>query len=274
MTEISVNWTYEYNTLNQLKKRYDGASWTGADGDTRWSYEYDKNGNLTKATKQEKASGTWGEKLRFEYDWNPRDQMERVDKFVNGAAIPVGYVVYRYCLSCDGSLSEREEHGAYSGGSHPIVSWQRYEYHGLDLARVDERYDTSGGSISSGDRWRTLGFYAVIFVLQNVLQKRYRVFLQEVIFEPNLPNPVKFRVEEAFPYRTRVIRAEILHQEILCQVSLLDLDLGSVRMSTRRDIFKTEMSNDHHRNTRRRYPTDQSTPRLETQSGRRVSRLP
>ena len=34
-TEISVDWTYEYNTLNQLKKRYDGAAWTGADGDTR-----------------------------------------------------------------------------------------------------------------------------------------------------------------------------------------------------------------------------------------------
>ncbi|MCB9768580.1 MAG: hypothetical protein H6752_10320 [Candidatus Omnitrophica bacterium] len=31
-TEISVDWTYEYNTLNQLKKRYTGASWSGRTG--------------------------------------------------------------------------------------------------------------------------------------------------------------------------------------------------------------------------------------------------
>ncbi|MCA9440863.1 MAG: RHS repeat-associated core domain-containing protein, partial [Candidatus Omnitrophica bacterium] len=55
-----------------------------------------------------------------------------------------------------GALSERIEHGAYSGGSHPIVSWRRYEYHGLDLVRVDERYDTGGGAIDSNDPWRTL----------------------------------------------------------------------------------------------------------------------
>ena len=82
--------------------------------------------------------------------------MERADKFINGLGIPEGYVEYRYCLSCDGALSERIEHGAYSGGSHPIVSWRRYEYHGLDLARVDERYDTGGGAIDSNDPWRTL----------------------------------------------------------------------------------------------------------------------
>ncbi|MCA9418630.1 MAG: hypothetical protein KC917_20305, partial [Candidatus Omnitrophica bacterium] len=82
--------------------------------------------------------------------------MERADKFINGLGIPEGYVEYRYCLSCDGALSERIEHGAYSGGSHPIVSWQRYEYHGLDLVRVDERYDTSGGAIDGADPWRTL----------------------------------------------------------------------------------------------------------------------
>jgi len=86
-TEISVDWTYEYNTLNQLKKRYDGASWSGADGDARWSYEYDANGNLTQAMKEEKASGSWNEKLKWVYAWNPRDQMERADKFVNGAGI-------------------------------------------------------------------------------------------------------------------------------------------------------------------------------------------
>ncbi|MCB9784156.1 MAG: hypothetical protein H6751_14425 [Candidatus Omnitrophica bacterium] len=74
-TEISVDWTYEYNTLNQLKKRYDGASWSGADGDARGSYEYDANGNLTQAIKEVRESGSWSEKLQWEYDWNPRNRM-------------------------------------------------------------------------------------------------------------------------------------------------------------------------------------------------------
>ena len=37
-----------------------------------------------------------------------------------------------------------------------IESWKRYEYDGINLLRVDEKYDTSGGSIDSNDPWRTL----------------------------------------------------------------------------------------------------------------------
>ena len=59
-----------------------------------YEYGYDKVGNRTSLSIEAVDAATeismdW----RFEYDWNPRDQMERVDKFVNGAAIPVGYVV-------------------------------------------------------------------------------------------------------------------------------------------------------------------------------------
>ena len=83
--------------------------------------------------------------------------MESATRFVNGIGLHKGKVEYRYCLSCDGALSERIEYGDYvSGQGAPIVSWHRYEYHGLDLARVDERYDTGGGAIDSNDPWRTL----------------------------------------------------------------------------------------------------------------------
>ncbi|NUN96839.1 MAG: hypothetical protein HUU16_11760, partial [Candidatus Omnitrophica bacterium] len=37
-----------------------------------------------------------------------------------------------------------------------ITSWKRYEYDGLNLLRVDERYDTAGGAIDANDPWRTL----------------------------------------------------------------------------------------------------------------------
>ncbi len=107
--------------------------------------------------KEEKASGTWDEKLRWEYEWNPRDQMELAVKWVDGSIYHSGRVEYRYCLSCDGALSERIEREAGSGTGTPIVSWQRYEYHGLDLLRVDERYDSnSSGTLTSADAWRTL----------------------------------------------------------------------------------------------------------------------
>jgi hypothetical protein len=69
------DWTMEYNDLNQLDRRYDGASWSGADGDARWDYTYDDNGNLTQAKKEAKASGVWSETLKWVYEWNPRDQM-------------------------------------------------------------------------------------------------------------------------------------------------------------------------------------------------------
>ena len=37
-----------------------------------------------------------------------------------------------------------------------VTSHKRYEYDGLKLLRVDEKYDTGGGSIDANDPWRTL----------------------------------------------------------------------------------------------------------------------
>jgi len=37
-----------------------------------------------------------------------------------------------------------------------ITSWKRYEYDGINLLRVDEKYDTAGGTIDANDPWRTL----------------------------------------------------------------------------------------------------------------------
>jgi len=41
-----------------------------------------------------------------------------------------------------------------SSSSTTITSWKRYEYDGLNLLRVDERYDTGGGAIDDQDPWR------------------------------------------------------------------------------------------------------------------------
>ena len=37
-----------------------------------------------------------------------------------------------------------------------VTSHKRYEYDGLKLLRVDEKYDTGGGSIDANDPWRTV----------------------------------------------------------------------------------------------------------------------
>jgi len=68
------DWAMEHNDLNQLDRRYDGASWSGADGDVRWDYTCDDNGNLTQAKQEAQASGVWSETSKWVYEWNPRDQ--------------------------------------------------------------------------------------------------------------------------------------------------------------------------------------------------------
>ena len=49
-----------------------------------FEYSAEANERLTQAMKKEKASGTWDEKLRWEYEWNPRDQMERANLLSSG----------------------------------------------------------------------------------------------------------------------------------------------------------------------------------------------
>ncbi|MCG3196701.1 MAG: hypothetical protein GHCLOJNM_01177 [bacterium] len=99
-----LTWTLEYNGLNQLDRRFSGASWTGANGDTRIDYAYDTNGNLTQALKETKVGGVWSQAEKWDYTWNVRDQLIRAVKYTTGAN-NVGSVEYEYCLSCDGALS-------------------------------------------------------------------------------------------------------------------------------------------------------------------------
>ncbi|MCG3197853.1 MAG: hypothetical protein GHCLOJNM_02346 [bacterium] len=114
-------------------------------------YTYDDNGNLTIAEKQNSASV---KQEKWVYSWNPRDQMTKAEKFTGTSDTYAGKVEYRYCLSCDSALSDRIEYSPTV--STTITSWKRYEYDGLNLLRVDERYDTGGGSIDANDPWRTL----------------------------------------------------------------------------------------------------------------------
>jgi hypothetical protein len=101
------------------------------------------------------VNGTQTEK--WLYTWNPRDQLTQVEKRTGtGSGTYAGKVEYQYCLSCDGALAHRIEY--HPSVSTTIDSWKRYEYDGLKLLRVDERYDNDNPAdgIDSSDPWRTL----------------------------------------------------------------------------------------------------------------------
>ncbi|MBK7497303.1 MAG: hypothetical protein IPI28_18595 [Candidatus Omnitrophica bacterium] len=79
--------------------------------------------------------------------------MTLAERFTGTNDTYAGKVAYRYCLSCDSVLSERIEYSPTS--STTIIKWWRYEYDGLNCC-VDEKYDTTGGSLDANDPWRTL----------------------------------------------------------------------------------------------------------------------
>ena len=145
-----LKWTCTYNGLNQLtqQNKYSADSLTL---DRKWLYTYDADGNLTTKEKQTSA-GVKEEK--WVYSWNPRNQMTLTERFTGTNDTYAGKVAYRYCLSCDSVLSERIEYSPTS--STTIIKWWRYEYDGLNCLRVDEKYDTTGGSLDANDPWRTL----------------------------------------------------------------------------------------------------------------------
>ena len=68
-------------------------------------------------------------------------------------------VEYTYCPSCGGAMRERIEYEYLSGWV--VKSWLRYEYDGLNLLRIDERYDdeVTPDGIDSGDPWRPMNIY-------------------------------------------------------------------------------------------------------------------
>jgi RHS repeat-associated protein len=80
--------------------------------------------------------------------------MTLAEKFTGTNDTYAGKVAYRYCLSCDSVLSERIEYSPSS--STTITNWKRYEYDGLNLLRIDEKYDTAGGALDENDPWRTV----------------------------------------------------------------------------------------------------------------------
>jgi len=149
-----ITWNFDYNTMNQHTQRYNGtwSNWTA--GEERFSYQYDDNGNLTQQ-KTETYSGGWTETLKWDYYWNPRDQLKRAVKYVNGSANNSGSVRYEYCLSCDGALSKRLQFGAGTGSDEgALQSGVRYEYDGLNLLRMDQLYDNDSNGLEENDAWR------------------------------------------------------------------------------------------------------------------------
>ena len=145
-----LKWTCTYNGLNQLTQQ-NKYSADGLTLDRKWLYTYDADGNVTTKEKQTSA-GVKEEK--WVYSWNPRNQMTLAEKFTGTNDTYAGKVAYRYCLSCDSVLSERIEYSPTV--STTITSWKRYEYDGLNLLRMDGRYDTAGGALDDNDPWRTL----------------------------------------------------------------------------------------------------------------------
>ena len=147
----SEKWTLNYNGMNQLTDRSlyltDGSSTLRY----KWVYTYDGAGNLKT---QEYQYGSLVKQLKWFFTWNPRNQMTLAERFAGTNDTYAGKVAYRYCLSCDSVLSERIEYSPTV--STTITSWKRYEYDGLNLLRVDERYDTAGGALGDQDPWRTL----------------------------------------------------------------------------------------------------------------------
>ena len=63
----------------------------------------------------------------------------------------------KYCQTCGGAMSERIE---YASDMLTIVSWLRYEYDGLNLLRIDERYDgETPAGLDENDPWRPLNVF-------------------------------------------------------------------------------------------------------------------
>jgi len=117
----------------------------------KWLYTYDGAGNLKTAEYQ---NGAAVKQSKWVFTWNPRKEMTLAEKFSGTNDTYAGKVAYIYCLTCDGALSQRIEYSPTV--STTITSWKRYEYDGLNLLRVDERYDNDvpTNGIDDQDPWR------------------------------------------------------------------------------------------------------------------------
>jgi len=115
-------------------------------------YFYDANGNVS--GKGEKIAGQY--MVGWNYYWDAQDRLIEVQKD-DLDTDQDARVKYRYCQTCGGALSERIE---YERGTETIVSWLRYEYDGLNLLRIDERYDgETPAGLDENDPWRPLNVF-------------------------------------------------------------------------------------------------------------------
>jgi RHS repeat-associated protein len=144
---------YTYNGLGQLATEY----WPYASPTNENVYSYDANGNLVQKLEQYGSPGNWGTEYTWTYYWDTQDRLIKVEKYDEAAEEYDVCVEYKYCPSCGGALSERIE---YESDRSHVKSWLRYQYHGLNLLRIDEKYDTDGtAGIQSTDLWRVMNWY-------------------------------------------------------------------------------------------------------------------
>jgi len=91
------------------------------------------------------------------YVWGAQDRLVRVEKDDRTGAGGDLKVEYKYCQTCGGAMSERIE---YASDMQTVVSWLRYEYDGLNLLRIDERYDGEApAGLDENDPWRPLNVF-------------------------------------------------------------------------------------------------------------------
>jgi len=147
----TLTYTYSCNGLGQLSD----VRWVAGGGEDHfWTYSYDENGNLTEKERNvehEVVYETWT------YNWDAQDRLVRVEKDDKTQADEDRKVEYKYCQTCGGAMSERIE---YASDMQTIVSWLRYEYDGLNLLRIDERYDGEApAGLDENDPWRPLNVF-------------------------------------------------------------------------------------------------------------------
>jgi RHS repeat-associated protein len=144
---------YQYNGLGRLAS----VAWPSPTPTDRYVYSYDANGNLEEKEEQTGRPGSWATEYTWTYSWDTQDRLTKVEKYDEVGEEYDVCVEYKYCPSCGGALSERIE---YESDRSTVKSWLRYQYHGLNLLRIDEKYDTNGeNGIQSSDLWRVLNWY-------------------------------------------------------------------------------------------------------------------
>jgi len=114
---------------------------------------------MTEKEEQRWTGGGWNTTdYTWTYEWDASDRLTEVEKEYTIPHTHLFTVEYKYCPTCGGAMTERiQRDGVY----HTITSWLRYEYEGLNLLRIDERYDDDdpADGIDEDDPWRVLNVF-------------------------------------------------------------------------------------------------------------------